>query len=45
MRSCWNCNGAHDHLQNATYAFVCFECGRWYYKGVDITLDDEGEVE
>lgn len=38
MRSCWNCNGAHEHLKEADYVIVCaMGCGHYYYKGVDIT--------
>lgn len=44
MRSCWNCNGAHEHLKGAEYVFTCFECGHWYYKGFDITEKDEQET-
>lgn len=36
-RSCWKCNGAHEHLREADYIINCFECGHWYYKGIDIT--------
>ena len=35
-RSCWNCNGAHEHLKD--HGLInCFECGHWYYQGIDIT--------
>lgn len=40
MRSCWNCNGAHKYFLNDTtdnFLFVCFECGNYYFNGVDIT--------
>ena len=37
MRSCWKCNGAHDHLKQREWPLVCFSCGKWYYKGIDIT--------
>lgn len=38
MRSCWNCNSAHEHLKDADYPILCgFGCGHWYFKGVDIT--------
>ena len=36
MRSCWKCNGAHEHLKSHTLIW-CFECGHFYYKGLDIT--------
>lgn len=46
MRSCWNCNAAHDHLRDAEYPINCFECGRWFFAGTDITIgapSQEGE--
>ena len=36
-RSCWKCNGAHEHLKDADCIINCFNCGHWYYKGIDIT--------
>jgi hypothetical protein len=36
MRSCWNCNPAHEHLKDRGL-IVCFECGHWYLNGVDLT--------
>lgn len=38
MRSCWNCNPAHEHLKEAEYVISCFGCGHWFYKGTDITV-------
>lgn len=39
LRSCWNCNPAHEHLK--THELICcFECGHWFYKGIDITEED-----
>lgn len=44
MRSCWNCNPAHDHLKKAEYVIICaFGCGHYYYKGVDITTVQQEE--
>jgi len=40
MRSCWNCNHAHERfLADLTdrFFFVCFDCGHYYYQGIDIT--------
>ena len=37
LRSCWKCNGAHEHLKEADYVINCFGCGHWYYKGIDLT--------
>lgn len=38
MRSCWNCNPAHEHLKNSELVIRCFDCGHWFYRGVDITI-------
>jgi PHP family Zn ribbon phosphoesterase len=44
FRSCWMCNQAHEHLKEVDYMIECFECGRYYFKGVDITIyPDTGE--
>lgn len=40
FRSCWNCNSGHEHLRNADYVIWCFECGRYFFGGVDITIDE-----
>lgn len=37
FRSCWNCNGAHEHLKTADFVFVCFACGHYFFKGLDLT--------
>ena len=38
MRSCWNCNSAHERLKDADCPILCLMgCGHWYYKGIDIT--------
>ena len=29
LRSCWNCNSAHNHLKKANYLIWCFECGKY----------------
>ena len=45
MRSCWECNPAHERLKESPGLFVCFECGRWYMDGGyfenDIHCDEE----
>lgn len=42
FRSCWKCNSAHEHLKKADYVFNCMMgCGHWYFRGVDITCDEE----
>ena len=43
-RSCFECNPAHFHLIDMDY-LNCFECGRYFRKGVDITIyeDDKND--
>ncbi len=33
MRSCWECNAAHEHLKRAEGLFWCFDCGRMFSHG------------
>ncbi len=33
MRSCWDCNAAHEHLKRAEGLFVCVWCGRYFING------------
>ena len=41
MRSCWNCNGAHEHLKQATYVVWCVAgCGNYYYKGIQLNEEE-----
>lgn len=38
LRSCQVCNPAHAHLHGADGPlFMCLDCSRWYFKGVDLT--------
>ena len=32
FRSCWYCNGCHDHLKSRD-VMICFACGCYYLKG------------
>lgn len=41
LRSCWNCNKAHEYLRDAPYVMLCFECGHAYFLGVKLTKDDD----
>jgi hypothetical protein len=46
MRSCWNCNGAHEHLKQADYVVWCVAgCDNYYYKGVKLNADTEAPDE
>jgi len=42
FRSCWNCNGSHEHLKESKFVINCFECGNWFFKGKKIT--DENKI-
>ena len=33
MRSCWECNPAHNHLKTVGGLFICLDCNRWYMNG------------
>lgn len=41
MRSCWQCNSAHNHLKKADYIIWCFLCGKLYYKGKPLIVKGE----
>lgn len=43
LRSCWNCNSAHKHLKKADYIIYCFICGKIYYKGKKLVINDKEE--
>jgi hypothetical protein len=30
MRSCWECNTAHEHLKEVNFLHTCFECGKFW---------------
>lgn len=41
FRSCWLCNPGHDHFVSGEWGdwvMNCFECGRFYFDKMDITL-------
>jgi hypothetical protein len=32
LRSCWECNPAHEHLKRVNWLHCCFSCGRlWIF--------------
>lgn len=43
MRSCWNCNPAHKHLKKADYIIWCFECGRVYFEGKPLKIEEDNK--
>ncbi len=34
IRSCWNCNGAHDHLKTHDFIYCVMGCGISYIRGI-----------
>lgn len=43
-RSCWECNPAHEFLKEDRCVVWCVpSCGKYYYRGVDITEYPEVE--
>lgn len=45
MRSCWECNPAHEYFKNVGGLFTCFECGRWYMNGDFFTSEKHCNAE
>jgi hypothetical protein len=43
IRSCWVCNGAHEHLKKHTGFHICYACGRGFIFGR--FLDSFGSAE
>ena len=43
MRSCWNCNSAHERLKQADYIIYCLWCDSLYYKGESLEIKQGGE--
>lgn len=42
-RSCWQCNSAHTHFLRGKWGdwvLNCFECGKFYFNKIDITIYD-----
>ena len=39
IRSCWDCNMAHNHLKNADYPFECYDCGNIFFKGTALQAE------
>jgi hypothetical protein len=38
-RSCWNCKGSKEELEdeNTEVVLWCFDCEKYYFKGIDVT--------
>ena len=34
LRSCWNCNHAHNHLKESNSIIYCVICNNYYFKGL-----------
>lgn len=43
MRSCWECNSAHEHLRASSYFHTCFACGKSWCLGWDFQQDATDE--
>ena len=43
LRSCWECNSAHEHLKKVNTLHLCFECDRhWIFdRFLDTFYSDE----
>lgn len=42
MRSCHECNGAHQHFKDyEDFVINCFACGKWWLGDVDVTIYEE----
>lgn len=46
LRSCWECNAAHEHLKKVNTLHQCFECGRsWIFDRFFDTFKNEKEFD
>jgi len=46
LRSCWECNGAHEHLRTVNFLHACFECGRyWVFDKFLDEFENDGEFD
>lgn len=45
LRSCPDCNSAHEHLRNTNRLHVCFECGKYWILGKYLSDMTEEELE
>ena len=43
LRSCWNCNSLHEHLKKAKCVIMCIWCGNYFYKGTNITQEEDNK--
>jgi hypothetical protein len=43
-RSCWECNSAHEHLEDTNLLHWCFNCGRYWIFGHYIDEFDTAEA-
>lgn len=45
MRTCWECNPAHEHLKDVGGLFTCIDCARWFMNGDYFTNDEHCDAE
>lgn len=43
MRSCWECNLAHEYLKKVNSLFLCFVCDKYWLFGEFLTSKDKVE--
>ena len=41
VRSCWKCNPNHEYLKESQSLILCYECGHYFLRGIDITDQEE----
>ena len=45
LRSCWECNGAHEHLKDVTSLHFCVWCGRYWIYGHYLTEFNDSDLD
>jgi len=45
LRSCWECNVAHEHLKDVNFLHWCFSCGRYWLWGRYFDFDSDVEFD
>ena len=45
LRSCWECNEAHEHLKTVNYLHVCSHCGRYWVFDKYLEFDNDEEFD
>ena len=45
MRSCWECNEAHEHLKEVNMLHTCFGCGKWWVYDQFLAFETDEEFD